>query len=130
MSFKPHSVDGGRVPGWEYHPCSSAVTPKIGLAMVQNGGVLTVATGSAVPSYICMCEKEEACKEGDIIPCIRVHHDIIFETTITAAPVCPVGSKVTLSDDGLEVTAEQDGGVAELVYIDGAEEGCTVRVRF
>lgn len=131
MGFNIHSVDGGRVPGWEYLPCSAGITPEIGLAMVLSGGTLAVASGSAVPTYICMCEKEAECKEGDIIPCIRVSHDTVFETTITEAPECPIGSKVTISADGLAVTADAAGdGAAELVYIDGEGAGCMVRVRF
>ena len=130
MAFKLHSVDGGRVPGVEYLPCS-AITPKVGMALTQTGGNLALATGTTAPSYISMCEKDSACTAGDIIPVIRVLPDTIFETTFSAsAASIKLGSKVTLASDGLRVTATTESGVAEVVYMEGTAAGSVCRVRF
>ena len=43
MAFLIQQVDGGRVPGIEYLPCG-AITPRIGMALIQSGGNLAVAS--------------------------------------------------------------------------------------
>jgi hypothetical protein len=130
--FKLHSYDGSaKVAGIEYLPCS-AITPKIGMALVQSSGKLAIATGTTAPTYISMCEKDSACTAGDIIPVIRVNHDMIFETTFSADPASVnLGDKVTLhASSGLEVTATTTSGVAEVVYKDADASGAMCRVRF
>lgn len=130
MSFKIHSMDGGRVPGIEYLP-AGAITPKVGMALVQTNGQLALATGANAPTYISMCEKDRACTAGEIIPVIRVGKDMILETTFAAAAASvKLGSKVTLHTDGLQVTATTTSGVAEVVYMDGTASGSMCRVRF
>lgn len=130
MSFKIHSMDGGRVPGIEYLPVG-AITPKVGMALVQTNGQLALATGANAPTYISMCEKDRACTAGEIIPVIRVGKDMILETTFAAAAASvKLGSKVTLHTDGLQVTATTTSGVAEVVYMDGTASGSMCRVRF
>ncbi len=130
MSFKIHSMDGGRVPGIEYLP-AGAITPKVGMALVQTNGQLALATGANAPTYISMCEKDRACTAGEIIPVIRVGKDMILETTFAAAATSvKLGSKVTLHTDGLQVTATTTSGVAEIVYMDGTASGSMCRVRF
>jgi len=131
MAFLIHSVEHGRVPAWEYLPCS-AITPKVGMAMTQTSGNLAVATGTTKPTYICMCERSAAVTAGEIIPVIRVNEDIIFETTFSAdASSIKLGNKVTLhASSGLQVTATTSSGVAEVVGMDGTASGDTVRVRF
>lgn len=130
MSFKIHSMDGGRVPGIEYLPAGT-ITPKVGMALVQTNGQLALATGANAPTYISMCEKDRACTAGEIIPVIRVGKDMILETTFAAAATSvKLGSKVTLHTDGLQVTATTTSGVAEIVYMDGTASGSMCRVRF
>lgn len=130
MAFKVHSVDGGRVPGIEYRPCS-AITPKVGMALIESSGNLALATGTTKPSYISMIDKSAACTAGDIIPVIRVLPDMIFETEFSAsASAINLGDKVTLASDGLRVTATTSSGVAEVVYGAGGASGDTCRVRF
>ena len=130
MSFKIHSMDGGRVPGIEYLP-AGAITPKVGMALVQTNGQLALATGANAPTYISMCEKDRACTAGEIIPVIRVGKGMILETTFAAAAASvKLGSKVTLHTDGLQVTATTTSGVAEVVYMDGTASGSMCRVRF
>lgn len=128
--FLIHSIDGGRGCGLEYLPCG-AITPKVGMAMTQTSGNLAVAAGAVKPTYICACEKESACTAGDIIPVMRVLPDMVLETTISAAATSiKLGSKVTLSADGLQVTATTTDGVAEVVYMEDTAAGSVVRVRF
>jgi len=130
MAFLIQQVDGGRVPGIEYLPCS-AITPKVGMALVQSGGNLAIASGTTAPTYVSMIEKEAACAAGDIIPVMRVLPDMVFETTFsTAASAIKLGDKVTLNTDGLQVTATTTSGVAEVVGMDGTAAGDKVRVRF
>ena len=130
MGFMIHSTDDGRTPAMEYLPAGT-ITPKAGLALVQTAGLLVAAAGPAAPGYISMCERTEACAAGDIIPVVRVSGDIIFETAFTAdAGAVKLGDKVTVSADGLGVTATTAGGVAEVVYMDGTENGSMCRVRF
>ena len=129
--FKLHSYDGSeKIAGIEYLPCS-AITPKVGTALIQSSGNLALATGSNAPTYISMCEKSAACTAGDIIPVIRVNHDMIFETTFSADPTSiNIGDKVTLHSDGEQVTATTASGVAGVVYKDGNASGAMCRVRF
>lgn len=130
MAFMVQQVDGGRVPGIEYLPCG-AIIPKVGMALIQSGGNLAIATGSNAPTYVSMIEKETACTAGDIIPVMRVLPDMMFETTFQAAATgVNLGDKVTLHTDGLQVTATKTSGVAEVVGMDGTAVGDKVRVRF
>lgn len=131
MAFLIHSVDDGRNIPIEYLPCS-AITPKIGMALVMSSGKLAIAAGTNKPAYICMTEKAAAVTAGDIIPVIRVDSDIIFETEFSAtASSINIGDKVTLhASDGMRVTATTTNGVAEVVYMDGTASGSMCRVRF
>lgn len=129
MGFMIHSTDDGRVPPTEYLP-AGAITPKAGMALTQTGGALVSAVGGQAPSYISICERDEPCGLGETIPVIRVSGDTVFETTFSAdADDVALGDKVTISADGLSVTATT-GGPAEVVYIDGTEKGSMCRVRF
>lgn len=128
--FMIHTTDDGRIPGIEYLP-ASAITPKVGMALVMTGGNLAIAAGANKPAYICMAERDVACEAGDIIPVIRVQADMIFETEFSAAAsAVKAGDKVTLSADGLMVTATTEGGVAEVIEMQGTAAGNKVRVRF
>lgn len=131
MAFKIYKTDDGRIPGIEYLPCG-AITPKVGMALVQSSGNLAIATGTTAPTYISMCEKDSACTAGDIIPVIRVQKDMVFETNFSAAATSiNLGDKVTLhASDGMQVTATTTSGVAEVVYMDGTASGSMCRVRF
>ncbi len=129
--FIPYQNEDGRVAPWEYLPCS-AVTPKLGMAMVLSSGNLAIATGTTKPTYISMVEKDAACAAGDLIPVIRVQPDQVFETTCSASlSGVNVGAKVTLhASNGLQVTGTTASGVAEIVAKDGDASGSRVLVRF
>ena len=129
--FIPYSNEDGRVPPWEYLPCS-AITPKLGMALVQSSGNLAIATGTNKPTYISMLEAESAVSAGDLIPVIRVLPDQIFECTNSASlSSVNIGQKVTLhASNGLQVTGTTSSGVAEIVAKDGDASGSRVLVRF
>lgn len=130
MGFLIHSVDDNRVLGLEYLPCS-AITPKVGMALVQTSGNLALASGTTAPTYISMCERETACTAGELIPVVRVQKDIIFGVPAQAAMTSvKLGDKVTIYTDGLQVTATTASGVAEVVGMEGTAAGSTVLVRF
>ena len=128
MAFLIHSVEGGYIPSWEYHPCS-AITPVVGMALYQNAGNLAMASGTTMPTFVSMTEREAALTAGDIIPVVQVNEDIIWETewSASATSIKP-GQKVTIASDGLRVTATT-GGVAQVVDMDGTAVGDKVRVR-
>ena len=129
--FIPYSNEDGRVPPWEYLPCS-AITPKLGMALVQSSGNLAIATGTTKPTYISMVEKSAAVSAGTLIPVIRVLPDQVFETTNSASlSGVAVGSKVTLhASNGLQVTGTTTSGVATITAKDGDAAGSRVLVRF
>lgn len=130
MGFMIHSVDDNRVLGLEYLPCS-AITPKVGMALVQTSGNLALASGTTAPTYISMCERDKACTAGELIQVVRVQKDIIFGVPAQAAMTSvKLGDKVTIHTDGLQVTATTTSGVAEVVGLDGTAAGSTVLVRF
>lgn len=130
MGFLIHSVDDNRVLGLEYLPCS-AITPKVGMALIQTAGNLALASGETAPTYISMCERDSACQEGELIPVVRVQKDIIFGVPAQAAmDSVKLGDKVTIHTDGMQVTATTASGVAEVVGMDGTAAGSTVLVRF
>lgn len=129
--FVPIKNDTGAPTPWEYLPCG-AITPKLGMALIQSSGNLAIATGANAPKYISMIEKDSACTAGDLIPVIRVEPGTIYETELSAAGTSlKLGDKVTLhASNGLQVTATTTSGVAEIVEILGTESGDKVRVRF
>lgn len=130
MAFLYHKNQGAIVPGSEYLP-AGAITPKLGLALTMSGGQLAVASGTAAPTYICLTTADKALTAGDIIPVSRITADQLYATTWSvAASSVQRGQKVTLSADGMEVTATTTSGVAEVVDFEGQNVGDTVYVRF
>lgn len=130
MAFLFHTINGRLSAGTEYLE-AGAITPRVGLALTLTGGKLAPASGAVKPSYICLRESDEAVKAGEIIPVARVMDDTVFETTASAALTSiNVGDRVTLSADGMQITATKTDGVAEIVEMDGTAAGDRVRVRF
>lgn len=130
MAFLIHTVEGGHIPPFKYLP-AGAITPKVGLALVESSGNLVLATGTTKPTHICMMEGSAALTAGTIIPVIDVTEDIIFETTCSAAFTnIKKGQKVTIHTDGAQVTATTSSGVATVVDGDGVASGEKVLVKF
>ena len=132
MAFILQRSDGTcRPQAIEFRPCS-AITPKVGMALVESSGKLAIATGTTKPTYISLTERSAAVTAGTIIPVIRVLPDQVFETTFSAsASGVNDGQKVTLhASNGLQVTATTSSGVAEIVGREGSASGDKAYVRF
>lgn len=99
----------------------------VGEALKLASGKATKAAGTDVPEYI-SAEKKTAAS-GDSLSVYLVEHNQEYETELTAAGTLVPGTKVTISSDGLGVTATTTSGVAEVVDADGATVGSKVRVR-
>lgn len=129
MGFTVHTTDDGRNLPVEYLP-AGAITPKLGMALKQDGGKLVLAKGAEKPTYIAMTERKTACEAGEIIPVVRIGADVIWRTTASVnMSSVKLGDKVTISTDSMEVTATT-GGPAEIVGLDGMEAGGMVLIRF
>ncbi|MBQ8248263.1 MAG: hypothetical protein IJY93_00055 [Clostridia bacterium] len=127
--FYIHTVEGGYVPPFEHLP-ADGLTPAVGMALVLTEGKLTLASGATKPTHISMCQREGACADGELIPVTRVNDAITFAVPSSVANAVAIGGKVTISDDGLNVTATTDGGVATIVGKDGEAEGDIQYVKF
>lgn len=100
-----------------------------GEALVLSNGKLTKAT--ATPAFIALSAKSADADDRQLYVS-RITSDHLYEVAITAAPTSlKVGDKVTLSDDGLGVTATTDDGCAEIVSLEEASDiGDKIIVRF
>lgn len=131
MAIYLYSSDSGHIPPFEYLPCG-AIHPKAGLPMQLTAGKLTLAAGSVKPQYISVLEgdKSHGSYEDELIPVIRINSDLTFTAPAAAsmAAILP-GDKVTLSADGLSLTATKTGGIAEIVGYDGTDAGSQIRFR-
>jgi len=130
--FFIQNVNGGHIPAFEYLPCG-AITPKVGMALIQSSGNFAIATGTNKPTHISMIEKSAACSAGDPIPVIEVK-DNVFETTLSAdGSSLNIGDSVTMhATSGMQVTATTVSGVAKIVgFPDGVKtSGARVHVVF
>lgn len=130
MGFVPSRINQGHMQGWEYLP-AGAITPKVGMALTQTNGLLAVAAGTTRPSYISMMESNAALTSGDLIPVIHVDDNALYDVTNSAAfTSIKVGDKVTISSDGMQVTATKTDGVAQVANIGDTPVGSTITVRF
>ena len=99
------------------------------MALTLTSGKLAKCTGATRPDYISMYGGTVAA--GDVIPCIRVHEETIFETEWSAAnTAAAVGQMVTIDTTGSKATATTTNGVFEVVAFKGTAIGDTVRGRF
>ena len=114
--FIPLKNEDGRVPPWEYLPCTGSTKPDIGLALVLSSGKLAKASGTTKPTHICMIEATAALTAGTIIPVIAVQPDMQFECVNQASlNGVNIGQAVTIHTDGLQVTGTTSSGVATIV---------------
>lgn len=113
------------------YPAKSGIAISAGQALVFSSGELVAATGTTKPEYVSV-GKVGAADENRDVAVIRVAPDQVYEVSVTAAPTSlKVGSKVTISSDGTEVTATTTDGVATIVNLCGATAiGDRILVRF
>ena len=127
MSFKRSSMDVGLTPPIEYLPGKADEAIVLGEALTLADGALTRCAATTKPDYIAVGPVND---EG-IVPVNKVQDYMTFEAELTAAgDALQIGNKVTISDDGMNVTATTDAGVATIVAINGTAIGDTVEVRF
>ena len=119
-----HTIDDGRTPGFVRLP-AGAITPKSGMLLKQEEGLLTTATCTDEPGYICVTERETACEEGDEITVTRISPDMTLVTETPEEFTCVSGDKVSIADDGLGISGTL-GGACEIVTTD--EERTTFRI--
>lgn len=127
--FFLHTAEDGRVPPFHY-VAAGAITPKLGTALYINSGVLAVASGTNKPTYISMIDCASALTSGTFIPVIEVHPDMIFETSLSVDNAQAVGTAVTISSDGDQITNTTSSGKATIVEKDGGTAGDRALVKF
>lgn len=109
-----------------YMAATASETYQVGEALKTSAGAVTKAGATNKPSHICV---GPAGFNG--VPCVEVRDDMEFETTLSAAGTSlAVGSKVTISADGMQVTATTADGVAEITGMEGTAVGSKVTVKF
>lgn len=122
------SSNVGNVPEILHVDATASEAFVVGEALTITSGKVTKASGTTAPKYISV-EKKTAVS-GDKLSVYLVEPNQEYETDLTAAGTLVVGTKVTISSDGLGVTATTTSGVATVVEAEGATVGSKVLVRF
>lgn len=126
--FLPHKSDNGLQP-FEYYP-AAAGTYEIGqLLNVSNGQLVAVSAASnTTPAYVCMAKA--TVEDGEALPVIRVNHEMIFATTLSAeAANAKLGTKLQVSAGGTQVDGAA-AGTFEVTYIEDTAKDSVVHGRF
>ena len=126
--FLPHKSDNGLQP-FEYYP-AAAGTYEIGqLLNVTNGKLVAVAAVSTTtPAYVSMGQGTLA--DGEVLPVIRVNHEMIFATTLSAETAgAKLGALLEVSAGGKEADGAANG-TFEVTGVEGTAAGSTVYGRF
>lgn len=115
------------VPEPEVHVAGIDITSP-GMALTLAGGKLTLCAATSVPTHISM----GIAKNGAKCAACPVNGDQRYEVDVTAAPASlKEGDKVTISADGLGVTATTTSGVATIVALNGASAiGDKITIKF
>lgn len=112
MAFKLVSRLGGDTPPFEYRLLTNSEGVALGEALVEAAGRLTKCGPTATPEFIAMRTQAAEASAVTPVPVIRVTELMEFGTTFSAdGAAVNTGDKVTLSADGLQVTATTEGGV-------------------
>lgn len=132
--FRLTKILGGRInqPEPTKLPSTASETYAFGEALVLTNGKLTKCGATAKPGYIAGEDYAAPADANRGVWVYPVTDSMIFACPIGAAPTSlTVGSRVTLSEDALGVSATTTSGVSELVDLSGATAaGDTVLVRF
>lgn len=131
--FNLVKIENGRmnVPEPEYFDAKASTEIQVGQALALQNGVLAPVGGTTKPEFISLAKLPTSAAKREI-PVARVNDEQVYEVSVTAAPTSlKVGSKVTISSDGTEVTATTTDGVATIVNLKGAAaEGDKILVKF
>lgn len=129
MAFKPAKSDVASTVPLTSIPAKMGEIYRLGQLLCVVGGEAVKCGASAKPMY-CSNETKTA-GEDDLISCYRIPNTMEFETELSQeGAALHIGDKVTLSADGLGVTATTAGGVAEIVKFFGTAVGSKIHVRF
>ncbi|MDN0032229.1 hypothetical protein QVN85_04875 [Oscillibacter valericigenes] len=127
--FSIYKMGVGTSAPFVHLPVTASESVMPGEALKLASGKLTRASGDTAPAYVALGPDENG-----MVPCAEVQGYMEFETTLSAAPgsgtTLAAGDKLTISADGMEVTATTASGVAKIKYIDGQTVGSTVIVGF
>lgn len=121
--FKLIKIENARmnVPEPEFLEVTASEAVEIGEALVLTSGKLTKCGATVAPQFIAMGIKTAADTNRTLAVC-RVEKNQVYEVPVSAAPTSLVpGSKVTLAEDGLSVTATTNSGVVTVVDLNGAK---------
>ena len=120
--FKLLRIENGRmnVPSPVFHEVTAGLEVEDGTALVLTSGKLTVCGATTKPEFIAMGVKTAA-DENRKLAVAKCAPNQIYAVPVTAAPTSlKVGDKVTLSTDGLQVTATTTNGVITVEDLNGA----------
>lgn len=128
MGFIPYTYPDGQPAPWEYKEAGALGAIQPGQALNLSSGKLAKCTGDNRPEYIGMYRGTVA--SGDIIPCIKVDEETVFETVNSVANTSAVaGSKLTIDSTGTKITATAGTAVEVVDALDTAAGG-RMLVRF
>ena len=111
----------------------STASIKLGEALVIENGEIKSCPATSTPTYVAFASAPEG---SESVVCYPVNSDMLFETTVNAAPTALlIGSKVTIGKDSdgcsVCVSATTASGVATIVSLDeAAKAGDKVTVKF
>lgn len=126
--FLPHKSDNGLQP-FEYYP-AAAGTYEIGQMLNVADGKLTAITEASkvTPAYVSMGQGDLA--DGDVLPVIRVNHEMVFATTLSAETAgAKLGALLEVSAGGKEVDGAA-AGTFEVTYAEDTAAGSVIHGRF
>jgi hypothetical protein len=131
MAFIAHTHDNGEPKPFEWKAAGAGLALVCGTALTMTDGVLALATGAALPTYIAETDIE-ATTAGQAVPVTRVADDVIYETqlSVDSASIAE-GAAYTIDATGNKITATT-GGACEVVAFDTGKtaSGDFVRIRF
>ncbi len=131
MAFKLASRAFGGSAAIEYLLGTDEEAYTLGEALTLSSGKLTKASGEDIPLFICQKTQAAETTAATPIPVQRVMPNQEYETTFSTTPTSiVVGSIVTISSDGLEITATTADGVFQVSAMDGSDDGSVVRGHF
>lgn len=120
--FRLLKVENGRenVPNPVYHEVTAGEAVEIGEALVLNAGKLTKCGATTKPEFIANGVKS-ATDENRKLGVVRTEGNQVYEVPVSAVPTSlKVGDKVTITTDGLQVTATTTSGVITVENLNGA----------
>ena len=118
------------VPEPVFYDATASEAISIGEALKLSSGKLTKCASTDKPEFIAIGQVGANDADRKVAVC-RVEPNQVYEVPVTATPTSlKVGEKVTLSGDGLQVTATTASGVVTIESLNGATAaGDTIVVR-